>query len=220
MSNKLNGLTVSGEFVASGTAVMPNSFLTNANVSNSAAIARSKLALDSSAKYAIPLPAFRTWDDLTSALPGTAASDDLGLIEGTFGTDFPTIQTSDAKATTVTQRTRILASVPQEYGEAETVALRIRGGMITTISDATATVDVEVYLHDDDGSVGSDLCTTAATTINSLTKANVDFAITSTDIDPGDQLDIRVTVAITDSATGTAVIGEISEAKILFDVRG
>lgn len=168
----------------------------------------------------VDLMTLRTWDDMTAFLPGTAASDDLAFIEGTFGTDAPTVQSSDGKATTITQRARFQYPLTECYDPGETIQVRIRAGMITTVSDSTATIDVECYLHDADGSVGSDLCTTAAQDINSLTKGNDDFTITSTGFVVGDTLDIRVTIAITDSATGTAVIGEISRIQILRDIRG
>jgi hypothetical protein len=184
------------------------------------ALARSKLAESSLNPYVIELTGLRVWDDLAALLPGTAASDDLGIIEGSFGTDAPTVQTSDAKATTVTQYARFIFALRDEYLDGQNITLRVRAGMITTVSDGTATVDAVVYCHDEDGAVSADLCTTAATTINSLTKANVDFTITSTSRTAGDLLDVRLAIAITDSATGTAVIGEISSVKVLRDIKG
>lgn len=171
------------------------------------------------AESAVRLDSMRVWDDLSALLPGTPASDDLGIIEGTFGTDAPTIQTGDAKAATVTRRMRFQFPLPKEYIAGQDVQVQIRAGMVTTISDSTATVDVEAYAYDGDGAVGSDLCTTAAQTINSLVKDNRNFVITATALSPGDVLDVRVTVAITDSATATAVIGEISKVTMLLDAR-
>ena len=184
------------------------------------AITRPKVQQEAATDYAVPFTDMRVWDDFNALPPGTAAADDLAIIEGTFGTDSETMQTSDAKAGSATQRTRFKFFMPAEYDSGETVTVRVRGGMITTISDTTATVDVECYAHDDDGAVGSDLCTTSAQTINSLTKADKDFTITATSLTPGDVLDIRLTIAITDSATGTAVIGELSKVSLLLDIRG
>lgn len=183
-------------------------------------LARSTLAQETSIAYVMPVTTWRVWDSLTTPLPQVAAADDLAIIEGTFGTDFPTIQTSDAKATTVTQMMRRTFVLPAEFDDEQTVQVRIKAGMITTVSDGTATVDVECHLHDRTGAVGSDLCTTAATTINSLTAADKTFNITSTGLSPGDELDIRVTVAITDTATGTVVVGEIVDTTVLLDIRG
>lgn len=183
-------------------------------------LARAKLTQEDLSAVGIPLHDMRVWDDLNALLPGTAATDDLAFIEGTWGTDAATLQSSDGKATTVTQRARFMVSLGNEYVAGETVQIRVRGGMITTISDTTATVDLEVYVNDGDGGVGADLCATAAQDINSLTKSNNDFTITSASLVHGDVLDVRMTVAITDGATGTAVIGEISNIKLLRDIKG
>lgn len=181
-------------------------------------ITRTWIAENSNAEFPVRLDNLRVWDDLASLLPGTASSDDLAVIEGTFGTDAPTVQTSDAKVSTTTQRTRFQFALPDNYVSGATLTLRVRAGMVTTVSDTTATLDAECYVYDDDGAVGSDVCTTSAQSINSLTKANYSFTITPTGLTAGDTLDIRLTIAITDGATGTAVIGEISKIALLVDV--
>lgn len=192
----------------------------NSAIAAGAAIERTKLKQENATAYPLPLTGLRVWDARQTLLPGAAAADDLGLITGTLGTDAPTLQTSDAKATTITQYAGFTFTLPPEYVAAQTVTLRLRAGMITTVSDGTATVDVEAYRHDDDGAVAADICATAAQSINSLTKANKDFDITATTLNPGDQIDFRVAVAITDSATSTAVIGEISKIVPLLDIQG
>lgn len=181
---------------------------------------RNKLLQQDNEPLGIPVTALRVWDDLASLLPGTAAADDLALIEGTWGTDAPTVQTSDSKATSVTQYARVQIPLDDAYVLGQTMTLRIRAGMITTVSDGTATVDVECYVSDGDGGVGSDLCSTAAQSCNSLTKANLDFTLDGAGLSRGDVLDVRIAIAITDSATGTAVIGEISAIELLRDIKG
>jgi hypothetical protein len=93
--------------------------------------------------------------------------------------------------------------------------------MITTVADTTATLDVEVYKlqGDPDDAIGSDLVSTAATTINSLVFADIDFALNASALSPGDILDVRITTTVTDAASGTAVIAGISSARLLADVR-
>jgi hypothetical protein len=184
------------------------------------AIPRSYIEQESFEPYVVPVTELRVWDNFTALLPQTAATDDLAVIEGTFGTDTDTVQTSDSKNTSVTQRCRFKFALPPEYVSGESIRVTIRGGMITTVASSSATVDVECYAADGDGAVGSDLCTTAATSINSLTKADKDFDITPTGLAAGDELDIRVTIAITDSATATAVIGEISKITVKLDIKG
>jgi len=181
---------------------------------------RTHLEQEAAAKYPIPWEAWRVHDAYQTAL-GTAATDDLGLIGGTFGTGVPSIQASDAKATTVTQRARAVLSLPPEYVTGQPVSIMFHAGMNTTISDGTATIDVEAYLSDKEGLVdGADKVSTSATTINSLTLADKTFSLSAGLLSPGDVLDVRVTIAITDSATGTAVIGWIGAAYLLCDIRG
>lgn len=182
--------------------------------------ARTQLVEESLVSYPVNLMDLRTWDAIATNLPGTAASDDLSLKGNTFATGSPTIQSSDGKATTITQYARFLYTLPAEYITAGTVILRLSAGMNTTVSDGTATVDVQCYASDGEGGIGSDLCATAAQSINNLTFANKDFTITPSALAPGSVLDVRVAIAITDTATGTAVIGEIGKVAFLLDIRG
>ena len=171
------------------------------------------------APHTITLDRYRVWDARQTVLPGTAANDDLAIITGTFGSASPQIQSSDAKNTTVTQRAGFQVVLPNNYVAGSAVTIRVPAGMITTVANGTATVDIEAYeINRTSGAVGSDLCATAAQTINSLTAAAKDFTITPTNLVAGDILDCRVTIAITDSATATAVIGVINPIQVLANV--
>lgn len=182
---------------------------------------RSQMTQETLAAFPIPLTSLRVHDAFQTVLPGTAASDDLGLLGTAFGTAAPTVVTSDAKATTVTQRARAMVQIPECYVTGETVVIRVYAGMKTTLSDGTATLDVEAYEMTGSGGIGSDLVTTAATSINgSLTNSARDFTVTSSGLAPGDWLDIRITIAITDAATATAVIGEIDWIALCCDIKG
>jgi hypothetical protein len=144
------------------------------------------------------------------------------LITGTFGTAPPYIGTGDVKNTTITRYARVAFCLPPEYVAGQSVRLTLHAGMITTVSSGVATVDVEAYKMAQDGTtgMGSDLCSTAATSIKSLTFGDKDFDITATSLAAGDWLDIRVTVNIVDSATATAVIGAILAAEMKLDIKG
>jgi hypothetical protein len=203
-------ITINGDLRVTGTA----RFVTTAGVK------RADLTQDTLKAFTIPLESWKVFDALQTNLPGTAASDDLGLIGGTHGSASPSIQTSDAKTTTVTQKMRASIPVPAEYQAGETLVLRIHAGMLTTTGDGTATVDVLAYKSNEEAGVGSDLCATAAQSIKSLTLADKDFTITATSLSPGDLLDVLVVIAITDTATGTAVKGIIGSTKLLADVQG
>ena len=93
--------------------------------------------------------------------------------------------------------------------------------MFTTIADTSATIDFEAYRANDEAGIGSDLSTTTpATTINSVVLANKDFVITAASLQPGDTLDIRLSLAINDGATVTAVIGLVGAVELLLGVKG
>lgn len=182
---------------------------------------RSMLELESSKVYPIPLTFFRVWDALQTNLPGTAATDDLALITGTLGTASPIIQAGDLKAAGATTRyARVQVTLPPEYVAAETVLVRAKAGMTTTIADTSCTIDFQVYRVARDGTVGSDICATAATTINSTTHADKDFTITATTLAPGDLLDIRMAITCTDGATVTAVTPTVDQVELVLDIRG
>lgn len=183
---------------------------------------RSQLTQETLAEFPIPLTSLRVHDAYQTNLPGTAASDDLGLLGTAFGTAASTVVTSDAKATTVTQYARFEVMLPESYQAGETVVIRAFAGMKTTVSDGTATIDFSAYKKTGDGGItGGDIVATGATSINgSTTNSARDFTVTATTLSPGDILDCRVVIAITDSSTLTAVIGEIDYLQLLCDIRG
>lgn len=202
------------------TVIIPSGEIVNSQINSNAGIDRAKLAAEQ-LKDNIPLELLRVWDAFQTNLPTSASSDDLGLIIGTFGTDAIVVQTSDAKNTSVTQRARFTYRLPMNYASGQPISVVAWAGMKTTVASSTATVDFEAYKKNDStGLVGSDLVTTSATTINSLTAADKAFVIDPTGLAAGDELDIRVTIAITDVGTGTAVIGRIMKLYMLPTVRG
>lgn len=184
--------------------------------------ARTDLNQDTLQRYPIPWTFWRIWDSITTNLttPG-ASADDLGLVGGTFGTGTPSIQTGDLKnAGSTTRYARAQFALPPEYDTAETVVLRAHAGMITTVASVSATIDFEVYRSDSEVGLGSDLCSTSAISINSLTEVNADFTISAATLARGDLLDIRMTIIVNDSGTGTAVIGYAGAVELLLDIRG
>ena len=54
---------------------------------------------------------------------------------------------------------------------------------------------------------------------NFLTLANKDFVITATSLTKGDVLDIRMKINVTDTSTGTAVIGMVGNVELLLDTQ-
>jgi hypothetical protein len=154
-------------------------------------------------------------------LPGTAAADDLALINGTLASVAPTVQAGDLKAAGATTRyAGLLLTVPESYVSGETVQIIMSCGMLTTIADTSCTVDVEAYKLDKVGGVSADLCATAAQSINSLVFAEKTFTITATTLNAGDVLVVRIAITCTDAATATAVKPTIASIDPTFDIKG
>lgn len=182
---------------------------------------RASLVQDTLALYPIPWGSWRVWDAYQTVLPGTPATDDLALIGGTFGTGTPSIQTEDLKTAGATNKyARTMLVLPPEYDGGETLSVRFHAGMLTTVADGSATIDAEVYLSDNEAGLGLDLVTTAAQSINSLTLADKDFTIDPAGLVAGDILDLRITLAINDAASGTAVKGIVGAAFLMADIKG
>ena len=179
------------------------------------------LKQDALAIFPVNMMDLRVWDAIHTDLPGTAAADDLALIGTTFGTTAPVVTAGDCKALGATSRyARFMVELPECYEAGETVTLSLSAGMVTTVASSSCTVDVECYKIDKITGIGSDLCTTSATTINSLVFAAKAFTITPSGLTAGDVLDVRLTIACNDAATGTAVTPTIAGIDLLCDIRG
>lgn len=194
--------------------------ITSAMMSANAEVARTQLVQEAFAEFAINPLDMRVHDALHTVLPGTAANDDMALITGTPGTDAPTLQGVDFGGTSTDEKCAFVFVLPPEYDDGQSVRVRVRAAMLTTVSDGTATVDVECWKLNGDGAVGSDICTTAAQSINSLTPANKDFVITETGLVGGDVLVIRLSFGGSDTGNAGVMIPEISKVTMLVDIRG
>lgn len=183
-------------------------------------IDRVDLTTDSLAAYPVPLTGVRVHDALATNLTATATADDMGLITGTPGTDAPTLQGVDFGGTSTDEKCGFQYVLPPEYVDAGQIQVIVRGAMLTTLSDGTATVDVECWPQNDDGAATADICATAAQSINSLTPADKTFTITGTSRIRGDVLNIRVSFAGSDAGNLGVMIPEISKITVKHDVRG
>ena len=207
-------LIVSETATIRGTLTVPNNAI-------SAQTRATILAQDTNVKFPVNFADLRVWDALSTNLPGTAAADDLALIGGTFGSAPPLIQAGDLKNAGATSRyARFTLTVPECYDDAETFSLVISAGMKTTVASSSCTLDVECYRHDKVSGISADLCATAAQSINSLVFADKTFTITPTTLVKGDVLDIRITIACSDTGTGTAVTPTIANIDCVCDIKG
>ncbi len=182
------------------------------------------IAVSALQAVAVPMTAWRVWDAYQTPLGASPATDDLGIIGGTLGTSAPTLQTDDfgGNAAAVSYYARAEIEVPHNYIAAGSVQIRVHAGMLTTVADQDATVDVVAYLSEKDETVTADLVTTApdANNMNSIASpfAVLDFALTTTAITPGAILDVRIHVSVDDNGGGT-MKGCIAAVELLVDVR-
>ncbi len=183
-------------------------------------VTRAELIQESNAEYVIPPSSWRTWDALQTNLPGTAAADDLELTTGTLGTNFPSLQAGDIGGTASTRYAATTVFLPPEYDDGESAALRCSGGMLTTVCDASCTVDFQCYINDGDATSSADIVTTSAQTINSLTFANKDFTLTSTNLAAGSELFIRIAITYSDTGDLGVMIPVAGKVSLLLDIRG
>lgn len=222
MAKFTGGIEVQGSSILSGgISNLASGTITNTEISASAAIARSKLAQDNNQKYGVPFTSMRVWNAPHTFLPSAGASDDLGLVNGGsgFGNDCLVLKTSDIDGTTVNQYARFEVIVPMEYQSGETCQVIIYGG-VTAATSSDTTVDLEVHESLGTGSVATDLCNTAAQSINNTTFASKTFSISPTTFIPGDYLDCRVKISGTDDGSGGAKYGVIGKIHFTFDVKG
>ena len=202
------------------TMILPPEVITNYTIAGNVDIATTKLAQRVLAESIVSLTQARTWDAVATNLPASASSDDLGLVSGTFGTNPARITAGDVKALGATTRRLYLAiPIPANYEDGQTIQLQIRAKMETTVADVSCTLDAEAYVGAD-GVLGSDLVATAAQSINSLSAAAYTFTINATSVDPGDLLEVRLSISSNDAATATAVTPAIYSIALLCDTRG
>lgn len=199
---------------------IPDETLTNQNLAANANIDPSKMAQRVLAESVVPVHSFRVWDAVASNPVSAAANDDLGLVTGTWGTNPVRLTAGDLKAAGATTR-RIYFSVPipANYEDGETIQIRIRAKTETTLADVSCTVDLEAYVGSS-GAVGSDLVTTSAQSMNSLTAANYDFTLSGSGVNPGDLIECRLSIACNDAASATAVTPAVYKVSLLCDTRG
>lgn len=188
------------------------------SIDSATQVSRTSLRTDT-ATFALSPFLWRIWDAPQTAL-GTASSDDLGLYIAVWATSYPHIRTSDSTGGNLTQRARCFFQLPWTYVAGEAVSLNFSAGMNGTVASSAATLDAEVFECLRTGLItGSDLVTTAATSINSTSASEVPFVITPTTLAPGDFLDVRVTIATT-NVTAAAIFGCIFNSELKCSVKG
>lgn len=166
--------------------------------------------------FALEAHDWRRTDGVT-LVTATGTTTHFGAVYGTPGTDFPHLETLDGKAATTVVVARRLFKLPPNYVAGSAITIRARCGMKTTVADNSAgtTIDFSAYSNSGVANGSSaDLVTTAAQSINSLTAANYDFTVTPTGLVAGQDIQLQMTLTLTDAATATAVIGTVNHVEI------
>ena len=207
------GLTVNGDVVVSGALRLGGG------------ISPLKTAADlltvEEKTWTVPWTLWRIWDALTTNLPAVAATDDLALVAGTLGTDSPSVQGQDSGGLNTTGYMRAQLPIPADYVAGQSLKLRFHAGMLTSVADTTCTLDMEAYKSDEESLVGADLAAAAvANNIKSLVFADVDFTITAATLNPGDILDVRVSINTVDGANAAVLIPCIGVVQMVYYGRG
>lgn len=182
---------------------------------------RSGLTEDALASYMVPLGDLKTTGTMQplGAAAGTP-SGACGITAGTYGSATPKVVGEAANNNSKTDYCRFQFALPPEYVDGGDVKLIVAGAVGAAMAVA-ATVDVQAFLSDGGGGVdGTDLCATAAQSINSTDFAAKTFTITSTGLVKGDVLDIQLTLVANDTggtANDVAIIGSLGMA---LDIKG
>ena len=202
---------------------LPDGSITSATISGNAEILHTQLRQRTLQTFPVNWSDYRVWDASHTNAVGTAASDDLAVTTAALTGSGATILLSAGDCKNLgatTRRVAFFVPVPPNYDDGETIQIRVRTKMETTVASTSCTVDLEAFVVGTGTTVGSDLITTAATDMNSLTAANKDFTIDASSVNPGDVLQCRLSVAVNDTGTGTAVTPVIISVALLCDTRG
>lgn len=205
------------------TIVIPAGSLPDQAISQQAQLDPAKFRQRVLQRYPVAWDSFRVWDAWQTNPPGTAATDDLALISGAMVASGSAGKISAGDCRTLgptTRRIGFFFPVPANYDDGETIQFRVRAAMETTVASVSCTVDLETFVLGVGASVGVDLITTAAQSMNFLALADYDFQLDAAQLDPGMLLLTRLTISVNDAATGTAVIPTVYSVNLFADTRG
>lgn len=177
-------------------------------------VSRANLSEDSLAKYHIPLTQWKAADLAALAAAGVEDSGDHFLDEDT---NVLILKGNEPNADTQTDVSWTQVGLPVEYVSGGTLEFVVVADKASAAS-GTSTIDLEVY-EQTTGTVGSDLCATGAqTVVGALAMNTLTFTITSTGLEPGSLLNLKLTSAVTDDNTTGQI--RIYATYLQMDVRG
>lgn len=181
--------------------------------------ARTKLATDSAADYVLDVQSDVRNDDGT-ILTASAAAGKFGITNGGHGVAGLKLSGEAAQNNTKTDYASAMVVLPPEYvaGSAITVKFTAKYSGSGT-AGGTKTVDCEAYKLAKAGTVGSDICATAAQNFTS-SSVEYSFTVTPTGLVAGDKLQLFFTMALQETVNSSTVTGEISDIRVSMDIKG
>lgn len=147
------------------------------------------------------------WKTVVDSTPGSSL---LGQAATTAGVTFVGNAVS---GNTKTDYAQIDAILPAWYVAGAAITVRVRAKWTTTLLTVSSKVDVEVKVAAD-GSLGSDICTTAAQQVTT-SFANYSFTVTPTGRVAGECLNIRFGLLGDDTGGTINTAGAISEIALV-----
>ena len=182
-------------------------------------IDRDEIALESLARYPVALQSCRSNTGL--ALDATGGDTLFSIVNAGIGVGTLTLKGEEALSETEITTLCFEFALPPEYIANEDVKINVQakyddssGGTV-----GAKTIDCEVYELGDDGTGGSDLCTTAAQTLTT-SFADYSFTVTDTALTAGDRLIVYVQTVIEETAGGGALFAVIGSIEVQLDIRG
>lgn len=186
-----------------------------------ASFARTALVEEALVVDAIPLATVKELTGLQ--LGATASAGKFGLSQsGSFAS--PTgnkLVAEDCNNTTKTDYCTAYSKVPLSFVAGQSMNVQVTVAMTgagAAVAAPNSTIDVKVYRIAGDGSVSTDLCTTAAQALAASATVRT-FACDTTSVVPGDVLVIWVEMVGIEGAAASA-IGEIDKLAVAYDTQG
>lgn len=208
-------VVINGNLSVSGSNTPSAGSITNSHISDGAALARTKWAVEN-LTFAVPLDRLRKSADHKDILADAPDGTDLGLAAA-IGSPVIGTTTNGGSTASESETAVCLFALPAEYssGQAITVRLRAKVSVARTVS---ATIDLTAKLMGD-GSLGSDICATDADDLTN-SYADYDFAITPTGLEAGDVLALTITLATNDTGGSSDGYPALTAVSVICGCKG
>jgi len=167
------------------------------------------------ATYGIPLQIIKNADG--TSLSATAGSGNFAIKVGGWGTGTIKLETEGANNNTKTDTCFFEFVLPPEYVAGGTVKLRLTAKE-SDEAEVSTTLSGQVYESDGEGGVGSNIIGSWDATDVTTTWTTFTAPITSTDLAPGDRLEVYIRLVVDDTGGGSGGQAEIGKVELLCDL--